>query len=382
MVIKIKCDILIVGCGVAGLTTAIAVARAGLVPILIDKEAEIGFKIKGEVLKQNAEIFREIFGQGLPEGVILTELTQRRLYSPSTLKYIDVQHTEHTITVDYRLFIIELFRELSKLDCKVFLNTELLDLIKENQTIIGVRCRKDQEEIEISANYFIGADGVHSKFANILEPYSMREIYPALKINYENLQIPNSHRIELYLMNNPPGAMWMFPKSESAGECGIVVWTHDLSDSFDILDLWEKKSKEHKVLKEILTSAKPYYISRDYLNFGGPMKRPFGDNFAVVGDSGGHIGAIGGSGIIAGMSVGYIIGDFIAKTIIQEGTITEGMVKDFLIRFKKTPIQKYLMKEKKLGKSFRNILFQIFKTNEGIDENWYKLEKIYSSARS
>ncbi|MFX1299131.1 MAG: NAD(P)/FAD-dependent oxidoreductase [Promethearchaeota archaeon] len=301
--VEVNCEILVVGGGVAGLAAALAAARNGSDIILIEKESEIGFKIRGEVIKKEAPIFTKIFGAGLPHYAIVNNILERRLYSPSTLKFIDGKHTEPTVTIDYRLFILEIFKEVSKTNCKIFLNTELLDVIKEDRTVIGAICRKDREEIKIFAKYFIGAGGVHSKFANLLKKYSEREIYPILKFNYENLQIPNPHRIELYLITNPPGAFWMFPKSDTSGECGILVWTHDLPKGFDILQLWEKKSKENRVIREIIKNAKPYYISRDFINFGGPLKQIFGDGFVVVGDSGGHIGAIGGSGIISSMTV-------------------------------------------------------------------------------
>ncbi len=379
---KIECELLVVGGGVAGLAAGIAAARNGLDTILIEREAEIGFKIRGEVVKREAEVFERIFGGHLPEGAIVNDLTERRIYSPSVLKHIDAVHTESTATIDYRLFIIDLFKELSKTSCRVFLNTELVEIRKENDRIEGIRCKREQENLEISAKYYIGADGAHSTFASLLEPSTGRDIYPALKVNYENIKVPNPHRIELYLMTEPPGAMWMFPKSETAGECGIVPWTKELPKNFDIWELWKKKSREHAVLSEILKEAKPYYISRDYLNFGGPMKRIFGADFVVVGDSAGHIGAIGGSGIISGMSVGYEVAEFIAKALTLEGKVTEGMIKEFLGKTKKSPIYKFLKSEQKLGKLFREILFGTFKTNEVIDENWYKLENIYGSARN
>ncbi len=375
--LRLTCDILVVGGGVAGLAAALASSKSGLDTILIEKEAEIGYKIRGEVIKKQAPIFLEIFGPELPEKVIVNDLLRRRIYSPSTAKYIDVNHTEATVTMDYRTFILELFKKLSKTTCKIFLNTKLVQIEKDVQ-ITHVICEKDEKQILISATYFIGADGANSKFATFLEQGSEREIYPALKLNYENLKIPDSHRIELYLMVDPPGAMWMFPKSESSAECGIVAWTHDLPKDFDIMEFWTKKTKEHQILNKILTDAKCYYISRDFLNFGGPLKNIFGQNFVVVGDSGGHIGSIGGSGIISSMDVGFGVTEFIAKALQLEGRVTEGMITEFLNRFNKSPIQKFLKNEQKLGKLFREILFQNFKTIEVIDENWYKLENIYS----
>ncbi len=379
---KIDCDILIVGGGVAGLSAGIALSKRELNTVLIEKESEIGFKIKGEVIKKESPIFSEIFGTELPKHVITNELRERRLYSPSTRKYIDIVHTEPTVTIDYRAFILELFRELAKTKCNILLNTELMDIIDDKHLPVGGICSSENQELKIFAKYFIGADGVHSKFLRLLEPKSEREVFHALKLNYENLQIPNYRRLELYLMTDPPGAMWMFPKGPTSGECGLVVWTQDLPNDFDILELWNKKSQENKVLSKIIENAKPYYISKDFLNFGGPLKQIFGKKFVLLGDSAGHVGAIGGSGIVSCITTGYRIGNFIANALYTKKEVTEGRTQEFMKNFKRSPIQKYLKNEQSLGKALRTILFQTFKTAENIDNNWYKLEKMYTARSS
>ncbi|MFX1299130.1 MAG: hypothetical protein ACFFD2_30250 [Promethearchaeota archaeon] len=80
-------------------------------------------------------------------------------------------------------------------------------------------------------------------------------------------------------------------------------------------------------------------------------------------------------------TVGYNVGEFVSQAINLEGKVTKGMIQEFLMRHKKLPVQKFLKKEQKLGKLFRNIIFQTFRTDEIIDENWYKLENVYLADR-
>ncbi|NVM03905.1 MAG: NAD(P)/FAD-dependent oxidoreductase [Candidatus Helarchaeota archaeon] len=375
---NLNCDVLIVGAGVAGLCAAIAAARNKLDTILIEKESEIGYKIKGECIEKKSPIFEKIFGKGLPKDVILNELTGRRIYSPSAKKFMEMEHSELMVAIDYRLFMIEIFKELSKTNCRVFLNTKFLNIIEENKKVVGATCIKDNEEFDIKAKFIIAADGNESKIGNelnIIQP----EIYYSLKFNYENLTVPNPNNIELHLITDPPGAMWIFPKGPSSGETGITVWTHELPDNFDILELWRKKSMENDRMRGIIKEAKSYYISRDFLNFGGPIKNIFGNGVAFVGDAGGHVGAIGASGIISCMSTGFDVAEFVANALLTEGEITEGMVEEFKRKYKKSQIQKYLKKEQSAGKMLRNVLFKSFKTEEIIDENWEKLETMVVS---
>ena len=375
--LELNCDMLVVGGGVAGLAAAIAASKEDLNVILIEKELEIGFKVKGECIKRDRPIFHKIFGGPIPNKVILNELTERRIYSPSTSNYIDMPHPEPYVSIDYRLFIFELFKELAKSKCEVILTTELLEVIKEDQRVSGAICRRGAENLKIMANFIVGADGAHSKIAHLLKK-PPREVFPALKLNYENLTIPNPHRIEFFLMTNPPGAMWMFPKGSTSGECGLVVWTNELPEDFDILQLWHEKNKKNELMGKIIQQAKPCYISKDYLNFGGPLNQIFGDGFVVAGDSGGHVGAIGAAGIISSMTTAYELATFIGRSLKMEQHVSPGMIEEFLTNFKRTPMQKELKNEQGLGKAFRDILFNTFRTAEVIDANWEKLQVMVS----
>jgi flavin-dependent dehydrogenase len=379
----LDCDILIVGAGVAGLSAAIAAARTKLNTILIEKNEEIGYVVKGENINKTHPIFDKVFTEkkAIPKKAILNELTGRRIYSPSAEKYIELQHQEPTVAIDYRIFIIEIFKELAKTDCRVMLNCELKDLIKENDNVVGAICQRGNEEIKITSKFIIAADGNHSKIGNLLKNPPQKMIYPSLKFNFENINIPNPHYIELYLIVDPPGAMWVFPKGPTFGEAGLTVWTHDLPGDFNILELWNKKSMENARVKDIVKNAKCSYISRDYLNFGGPVKNIFGNGFAFVGDSGGHVGAIGAAGIISCMTTGYEVSELVSNAILTKGTITESMAKEFVRNIKKSPMGKYLKKEQSAAIALRQVLFDQFKTAELIDENWEKLESIMQSQR-
>ncbi|MHA1377159.1 MAG: FAD-dependent oxidoreductase [Candidatus Helarchaeota archaeon] len=377
---ELECDVLVVGAGVAGLCAAIAAARNNLTTILIEKNSEIGSVIKGENINKKSPIFEKIFSKekAVPKVAILNELTGRRIYSPSAKKYIEMQHSDPSIAIDYRLFIVEIFKELSKTNCKVMLNTTLMDLIKKNDIIIGANCESRGERIKIKSKFIIAADGNHSKIGKKLN-IRQNHIYHSLKFNYENLHIPNPSHIELYLMTNPAGALWMFPKGKTSGEAGITIWTHELPADFDILKLWEKKSMENSRVREIIKDAKCFYISKDFLNFGGPIKNIFGNGVAFVGDSGGHVGAIGAAGIISSMTAGYEVSNFICQAVLTEGNITESMTKEFSRKFKKSEIGKKLKKEQSAGITLRNVLFDQFKTAEVIDENWDRLKQIMLS---
>ena len=349
--------------------------------ILVEKSSEIGYKIKGEQVKKNAPILKTIFGDEPPEHAYYKDMFASRIYSPSTKRYIDIKYPTPNVAIEYRAFIVSIFKELSKTKCQVFIDTEVIDVLKEGERVIGALCKRENEEIKINAKFVIAADGNSSTVSKKLNLFKQKEVYHALKVNCENIKVPDKDRIELYVILDPPGALWMFPRGPTSGELGLTVWTHDLPDDFDIVKTWDKLKKEHPIVKEIIKDAQAFYLSRDYLNFGGPVKKYiFGNGVAFVGDSGGHVGGIGAAGIISCMTTGHDIGDFIAESLLKEGNVTEGMIKEFTRTYKKTPMAKYLKNEKSYGKSFRTILFETFGTLEKIDENWDRLEDMVGTS--
>lgn len=377
---ELNCDVLVVGAGAAGLCAAIAAARKDLKVILIEKNSEIGYKIKGEQIKKDAPILNTIFGDKPPIHAYYKDMNSSRIYSPSTKKHINIKNPTPNVAIEYRAFIIEIFKQLSKTSCEVHVDTELVDVIKEGERVIGATCKQGSEELQINAKFIIAADGNHSVISKKLGLFQQKEVYHALKVNCENIKVPDPDRIELYLLLDPPGALWMFPRGPTSGELGLTVWTHDLPKDFDIMKMWNIVSKEHPLVKEILKDAKTFYLSRDYLNFGGPVKNIFGNGVTFVGDSGGHVGGIGAAGIISCMTTGHDIGDFVAESLKLEDSVTEGMIKEFERKYKKTPMAKFLKGEKGYGKSFRTILFETFGTAEKIDENWARLEDMVGTS--
>lgn len=212
---EINCDILVVGAGVAGLCSAIASARKGLNTVLIEKEPEIGHKIKGECIRREAPIFNTIFEDGLPQNVILNDISEFRFYGPNPSNYFDMPlATAPNVTIDYRLFIVELFKELSKTNSQVLLTTQFLQLIKDKNRVVGAICKKDNENINISSKYVIASDGNNSKICQDLNISIENETYPAYKMNYENLNVENPKRVSMFVILDPPGGMWFFPKRE------------------------------------------------------------------------------------------------------------------------------------------------------------------------
>jgi flavin-dependent dehydrogenase len=201
-----------------------AAGRKGLKTVLIEKESEIGHKIKGECIRKESQIFDTIFREGLPENVILNDISGFRFYAPNPSNYIDMPLTTTPyVTIDYRLFIVELFKNLSKTDCQVSLNTQFGQLIKDGEKVVGAICKKDNEKIRIHSKYLIAADGNNSMICQELNMFTQEEIYRAVKFNFENLEVENHEMISLYVLLDPPSVIWFFPKGRSSGELGITI---------------------------------------------------------------------------------------------------------------------------------------------------------------
>ncbi len=375
-------DVVIVGGGVAGLSAAIGCVRNGLSSLLLEQNSELGKRIKGEVINPSADVFQKIFhGDGLPQLMKKIEFTAARYYTPSTRKVANRGFPPHEkIGIEYRELIDELAKVAIHEGVQIHLNSAVSDFIEKDNKIIGLKYQEFGEVRDIFPKFIICASGLHSSLgiANLKPP---KNIFPALKIIVENLNLPDAHTLEFFFLDIP-GVIWIFPKSNTRAELGITLWMdpeNDLSEK-KMNDVLNEKSKNHPLLKDRLRHSAYIYYSYEKVAFGGPAKTIYAPNIVFIGDVMGHVGAIGGSGIISSMTIGYDTGSLLGKILKQT---TELQLQDFQAvqdSSMKSVIGKKLKKEQSTAQVMRELLYKPVKSPEQIDALWDKF-KIFIESR-
>jgi flavin-dependent dehydrogenase len=225
----------------------------------------------------------------------------------------------------------------------------------------------------------IAADG-HSSLlrqqANLPSP----NVCSAYKVIVEGAKIPEPDVLEFCLLNEPAGAVWIFPKSEHSAECGIVLWDQNPgAQHADIRPIWEHYRRIHPVLTERLRGASIILTSVDRVIFGGLLDNFVRPGLVLVGDAAGQVGARGASGILSGLSMGYAAGAFLGEYAAKEETPPSMAVMNRCMEsMKDTDTWRLLKDEEKAGTMTRTFLYEVLKTNEEIDNSW---EAISEAAR-
>lgn len=173
------CDVVVVGSGPAGSTTARFAAETGAKVIILERRAEVGVPVLcGEGISQKIDKWNILEGSRW----IANKVDGARIFSPDkTMVKIaaDMAGNETGYVVYRDIFDQELARSAVKAGAKLMLKTEAKDLIKEKGKITGVKVKQLSDTFEIKADIIVGADGVESKvgkWAGInttLKPYDI-----------------------------------------------------------------------------------------------------------------------------------------------------------------------------------------------------------------
>jgi len=171
------------------------------------------------------------------------------------------------------------------------------ELIFEDGAVRGVRGGRDGQEIEERARLVVGADGVHSLIARIVQPQEYH-VRPTMTFGYYSYFSGVEHDgAEMHITEQ--GGMLMFPTNDDCvclGVGGPVDAFHEFRSDIEgnfarIVDLAPDLSRRirggHQEAKFQGTADQPNYF-----------RKPYGPGWALVGDAGYHRDFITGLGIM------------------------------------------------------------------------------------
>jgi digeranylgeranylglycerophospholipid reductase len=319
-------DIVVIGSGPAGATTARIAAEKGLRVLLVDKRQELGAPIQcsgalsGHALEEvgvepdKEFIHAAIFGFGI----------YNQNGEKTTIDYRELKPEEYGsgegrkplgYVVDRRRFDRYLMALAERAGVEVWLKTEGLGYVPSKNGHCEIHLRQFNREIIVKAKVVVGADGLQSqvgKWAGLHTHIKLTELASCLQFVVDQVETDGLLDIVTGHRWAPGGYAWVFPKGHGYAEIGLgVVRTQTKENAHWHLDRFIRES----FFKEKFRRSRILEIQGGGVPLAAPLKVQYADNLILVGDAARHVNPITGGGIHTALTSGKIAGEFLAELI-------------------------------------------------------------------
>lgn len=324
-------DIVIIGSGPAGTTTARIAAQRGLQVLLVDKKQELGAPIQcsGAVSRHALEATGVLpDDEYIHEAIYGFEIYNEK-GNKKTIDYRQLKPQEYGANedkkplgyvVDRRRFDRYLMTQAERAGVEVWLKTEGLNYQPQEDGTCTIHLKKFNETIAIQAKVVVGADGLQSqvgKWAGLRTHIKLTELASCLQFIVDKVETNGLLEIITGHEWAPGGYAWVFPKGHGYAEIGLgVIRTMTPKDA-----QWHVKHfMQNSFMKERFKNARVLEIQGGGVPLAAPLKIQYAQNMILVGDAARHVNPITGGGIHTALSGGLIAGNFLADLIETKAT--------------------------------------------------------------
>ena len=313
----IETEILVIGAGPAGSSTAKHAALNGAEVILMDKKSEIGAP------KRCAE---GVSKEGLSKlGIepnsrwVTKELSGVRLISPNGtdvwMKEDQVKLPEAGYILERKVFDKFMAMEAARAGATIMIKTLARGMRKDNNCYI-VSCESMGEDFEIKAKIVVGADGPESRvgrWGGLKTAAKPKNMESGIQFEMVGVEMDDPDCIEFYFGSVAPGGYaWIFPKGDDIANVGLgIISTYTDKTAYEHLLEFVKNCPATK-------NAQPVELNIGGDPVGGMIKNLVKDHIMIVGDAAGHVNPLTGGGIITALEAGMYAGEVAAAAVKDE----------------------------------------------------------------
>jgi digeranylgeranylglycerophospholipid reductase len=311
-----KYDVIVVGSGPAGSVTARYAAENGAKVLILERRPEIGIPVLcAEGISKNVDKYELVSGTKWKAA----SMDGARIFSPdkTVVKLAaELAGSETGYVLNREFFDKELAKGAIQKGATIMLNTRVIDVIKNKNTITGVKALRFEEELEIEADIIVAADGVESKvgrMAGIDTTLKPIDLETCAQYTLSNITVDEGY-CDFYLGKKiaPGGYVWIFPKGKDIANVGIGILAN-LSTPKLAWNLLNKFIQNHPNLKK----GQPLRFLAGAVPVSEPIPATF-DNFILVGDAARQVDSITGGGLMASIEAGKSAGETIGIAINKQ----------------------------------------------------------------
>ena len=333
-------DIVIIGSGPAGATTARIAANRGLKVLLVDKKQELGAPIQcsgaisghglqsAGVEPSDEFVLEAVYGFGIYDNAGNATLIDYRSIKPDEYGEGENQRPLGYV-VDRRRFDRYLMTMAQRAGAEVWLKTEGIGYQPQADGTCEVSLRRYNELVNIKTKVLVGADGLQSqvgKWAGMHTHIKISELASCLQFVVDKVE--TNGLLEIVTGNTwaPGGYAWVFPKGHGYAEIGLGI-TRTMTDlnARQQLDYFMK----HSFFKERFRDCRILEVQGGGVPLAAPLKTQYADNMILVGDAARHVNPITGGGIHTALASGVIAGNFLGEILTSDRKPVKENLKEY-----------------------------------------------------
>lgn len=333
-------DVVVIGSGPAGTTTARVAAQKNLKVLLVDKKQELGSPIQcsGAVSRHALEaagvwpdpefIHEPIYGFDIFDQSGANKTIDYRQLKPE--EYGETSDKKPLgYVVDRRRFDRYLMTQAERAGVEVWLKTEGLGYEPGANGNCTVHLQRYNQKISIQTKILVGADGLQSqvgKWAGMHTHIKLPELASCLQFIVD--QVDTHGLLEIITGHEwaPGGYAWVFPKGNGYAEIGLgVARTMTEHNAQWHLDHFIKNS----FFQERFQHSKILEVQGGGVPLAAPLRTQYADNLILVGDAARHVNPITGGGIHTALSGGCIAGNFLGNFFQKDLPATTENLKQY-----------------------------------------------------
>ncbi|MBA3530563.1 MAG: NAD(P)/FAD-dependent oxidoreductase [Ardenticatenales bacterium] len=317
MVQTVEYDVVVVGSGPAGSTTARVAAERGLRVLLVDRRQELGSPIQcSGAVSDNA--LNEAGVRPNDEFVstpIYGFVTYDTHGNATTMDYRLYRETPLGYVVDRRRFDRYLMTMAERAGVEVWLKTDAKGYTPHEDGTVDVHLNRFGFPQQVRTRVIVGADGLQSqvgKWGGLRTHIKLSELASCLQLVIDHVETDGLLEIVAGHEWAPGGYAWLFPKGHGYAEVGLgVIRTITDKDARWHLDHFMQNS----FMAERLKNCRILEVQGGGVPLAAPLKKQVADNIILVGDAARHVNPITGGGIHTALRGGIIAGTFLGDFI-------------------------------------------------------------------
>lgn len=317
---EVDFDVLIVGAGPAGCSTAISLADTGLRIALIDKATFPREKVCGD-------------------GLTIDSINQLKKLSPRLAE--NIHHFEKKITATgcvitstkgYRSFFNIPENQRPYIIQRIYFDNELLNECKnyhnitvfENTRLLKISISDQQVSLETSGGHFsgkmlVGADGVNSLIAKFINPDKPKETLYGVSVRayFSNVQDDDYQNvIEIhYLESLIPGYFWIFHMHNNLRNVGLGIDERMMKkNGLNLSEVFQDIINNHPRFKDRFKNATMQGDLKAHRISAFNRYRPiYGNRVLLAGDAANLLNPLSGEGVGNALRSGRFAAEHIKK---------------------------------------------------------------------